>query len=195
MKLGIIEIHDWRFCGFLTLIYTSSKTRRTDSISNQARHLLLNHGLPFLTFECISLFFRTHTHWLILANLVVDMLPHLQIHLHSSEAMFGLITFYIGPKSLRTQVEKRIHADESMWSQRVWNKRKCSLLFLMLLTNFMNYFFTNINKDANILWYTFITLGNLVDVQQETCWKSLAASGHWVWYIWHNAEFWYLDYL
>ena len=60
-----------------------------------------------------------HTHWLILVNLEVDMLPHLQIHLHSSEAMFGLITFYIGPKSLRTQVEKRIHADESMWSQRV----------------------------------------------------------------------------
>ena len=74
--------------------------------------------LPFLTFGCISLFFRMHTRWLILVDLVVDMLPRLQIHLHSSEAMFGLITFYIGPKSLRTQVEKRIHADESMWSQR-----------------------------------------------------------------------------
>ena len=31
MKLVIIEIHDWRFCGFLTLIYTSSKTRRNIS--------------------------------------------------------------------------------------------------------------------------------------------------------------------
>ena len=73
--------------------------------------------LPFLTFGCISLFFRMHTRWLILVDLVVDMLRRLQIHLHSSEAMFGLITFYIGPKSLRTPVEKRIHADESMWSQ------------------------------------------------------------------------------